>query len=479
MANAGLLSLHQLLATLYGTVVGTTIAVQFLAFRISILSFPLIATGVLFRFFSRQRRLVNIGDVFLGVGLLFLGLQTMEAAFAAARDQAFVQLFLTSRFSAPFSLYLFGIVLAFLTQSGSASVAVVMALAATGTLSPDRGALMIAAEVTGTSLLALLASLGGSVAARTAALLNLGLCTLLSLTVAAFRDPLLRFLSIFSLETAGPLDAVPRLLASYHSLLALLLLAVSLASLAPLLRLAGRITVARAPNGDEEPRPRYLDTRVLNTPSLAFMQARRELERMGELAVRISRDTLALFDGFDARRAAAIGRHEEVLDILQREITFFLVSLSHTPLSQEQSARIPYMLSLVSRLEHVGDQCERLLQLLTKKKGSGLLFSEQAMDELKSFSAQVHSLLSSSFPDTPGRGEESEAFADQALCQAREHYARANSGHIKRLRSGRCSVRAGLVYSEMLTSLMTIAELAREILRLEREYQDVTREGID
>jgi phosphate:Na+ symporter len=137
------------------------------------------------------------------------------------------------------------------------------------------------------------------------------------------------------------------------------------------------------------------------------------------------------------------------------------------------------MLSLVSRLEHLGDQCERLLQLIVKKKSSGLQFSDQAMVELKAFSAQVHSLVSCSFPGAGERLPESDAFADQSLSQAREYYARANGGHIKRLRSGRCSVRAGILYSEMLTSLMTMAELAREIYRLEKEYQDVTREGID
>jgi phosphate:Na+ symporter len=261
--------------------------------------------------------------------------------------------------------------------------------------------------------------------------------------------------------------------------MAIVLVGVSLPLLAPLLRLSEKFNKSPSADSDEEPRTRYLDSRVLNTPSLAFMQSRRELERMGQLASRICDDTINFFNGFDARRAAAVIRHEQVLDILQRDITFFLVKLSHTSLSQEQSARIPYMLSLVSRLEHVGDQCERILHLLSKKKGSRLLFSEQAMNDLKVFSLQVQALAALAFPGSGEIEGEGEDAAEHCLNQAKEYYSRANSGHIRRLRSGHCSVRAGLVYGEILTSLMRVAELAREIYHLERDYQNVTSEGID
>jgi len=80
--NAGLISLYQALAVLLGTGIGATLVIQFIAFKISFFSLPAIFLGVICKFFGRQRRLVYIGDLLLGAGLVFLGLQIMESGFA-------------------------------------------------------------------------------------------------------------------------------------------------------------------------------------------------------------------------------------------------------------------------------------------------------------------------------------------------------------------------------------------------------------
>jgi phosphate:Na+ symporter len=478
MTDAGLLSLHQLLAALVGTTVGTTFSVQFIAFRFSLLSYPLITVGVFLRFFSRQRRLVNAGEVILGIGLMFLGLKVMEGAFAVARDQAFGQFFSSTLFAREIPVYLLGVLLAFLMQSGSAAVAVVIALASTGTLSLDRAALMVAGEVVGTSLMAIIASWGGSGAARRAAWNFFLLSLSLSCLVALLRLPILEFFSRFWGETPSP-AAIPRQLASFHTVVAFTVALVSLSLLPWILRVGERLPLRGASPLDEEPRPRFLDAKILSTPSLAFMQSRRELERMAEVATRIYATTVTLFDAFDPQKATRILRLEQVMDILQREITHFLVRLSRTPLTQEQSARIPYMLTLVDNLEHVGDQCERLLKLLSRKKESGLLFSEQAMADLKLSARQVQALTDMSLPCITAEPSPDIELVRTALERTRELLAQANSGHIRRLRNGHCSVQAGLLYGDMLASLSRIADIAAETARIERDYHDVSREGLD
>src|SRR5512136_398753 len=97
--NAGLISLYQALAVLLGTGIGSTLAIQFIAFKISILALPSIFVGVILRFFGRKRRWVYVGELLLGAGLVFLGLQTMEAGFAPASESALSAVFHNRFFS--------------------------------------------------------------------------------------------------------------------------------------------------------------------------------------------------------------------------------------------------------------------------------------------------------------------------------------------------------------------------------------------
>lgn len=484
--NAGLISLYQALGVLLGTGIGTTLAIQFIAFKITHFALPAIFFGVLLKFFGKRRRWVYVGNLLLGAGLVFLGLQIMESGFAPLQQSAMFQGLHGRFFSWRISSVLLGAFLTFLIQSSSAATGIVLALAGSGLFGLEAAVAMIIGEVLGTSLIAAIAAINGTLAAKRTALVYF-VINIFAVSMVLLFFPL--FLKVVQLLSPGAADYtisginalspsglspsvrpfMARHLANAHTVFSLLNLLVFL----PLIGFFARSAVVILPGwevgGDIEPRPKFIDPRVVNTPTIALLQAKNEIRRMADISRTMFDEVVEQFHRFDAKKAVRIKQKEEVLDILQRDIADFLVLLSRQPLNAETSLEIPIMLQTVSTLEHVGDQSEAILDYLRRKKEDKLIFSPAAMTELRTLGAKVAGIVHLT---VDSQGNPSRTTLDTArslnntVLQMREVM---QSNHIKRLTGGKCTVMAGLVYSDILAAFGRISEYALAIMETEGE----------
>jgi phosphate:Na+ symporter len=407
--NAGLISFYQALAVLLGTGIGSTIVIQFIAFKVFSFALPSIFFGVLLKFFGRRRRLVYVGNLLIGAGLVFLGLQIMENGLAPVSQNALISGLHSHFFSWRISAVLLGALITFLIQSNSAATGIVIALASSGLLGFEVGVAMIIGEVLGTSIITIVATINGTLAAKRTALVNL-LINIVSVILALLLFPFLlnavAYLSPGNAEfiVSSANQAVPSLaqatrpyiarhLANAHTIFNVMSAILFLPFIGFFARSADLIMPGGKDSVDIEPRPKYIDHRVIDTPPIALLQVRSELKRMAIIARSMFNDTVEQFFRYDARRSTRIKQKEEVLDVLQRDITGFLVQLSRRPLSSENSMEIPIMLQAVSNLEHLGDQTEAISDYLHNKKEGKILFSNAAMSELKSLAAMVSEVV--------------------------------------------------------------------------------------
>lgn len=469
--NAGLISLYQALAVMLGTGIGTTIAVQFIAFRVAIVAQPLIFIGTILKFFCRRRRWVYAGDLILGAGLVFLGLQIMESGLTPLAEEAIIAGLRENYFPwRLFSLFL-GAMLSFMLQSGSAAVGVVIAITGSGLMSYEHGVHMVVGEVLGTAMIAVLATVNGSPVAKRAIiiylLINLAVITLVLLFPNAFQY-LVRLVTPGAVDTAKGAAAMPRLLANSHTVFNLMALVLFLPPLGFFVRSAGSILPEREKKSDFEARCRFIDRRIINTPYLAMLQARNELRRMEEIALSMFDDVVEQIFRFDTKVAARIRDKERALDLLQKDISAFLVELSRQPLSTEHAIRIPSLLTLVNSLEHVGDQNEAIINSLQRKKENKIVFSSTAMAELKNLSVRVAELVHLAL-------ETVEEPSDNALATAREMKDEVEriqemmqANHVERLSSGSCTVPAGIAFSDIISAFAKISEYSFNIIKLGR-----------
>ena len=472
--NAGLLSLYQALGVLLGTGIGTTIAIQFIAFRVSALALPAIAIGVFLSFFSRSRKLADLGGMLLGVGLVFFGLAILERACLPLGQSALFAGLHERLITVRVMAILLGALLTFLVQSGSAAIGIVIALASGGILPYDASVAMVLGEVAGAALIPLIASIGGSQTAKRAVIFYLAINGVAIALALAFFPLFLRAVSLFSpgdfsalqqgnvtqAVTQGARPFIARQLANAHTIFTVTSALLFLPLIGVLARSAETLLPAR--RSESEPRPRFIDQRVLKTPTIALAQAWNELGRMGGIACSMYVELVSQFHSFNPKLASAIREKELVLDVLRRDMSQFLIALSRQTLSQERAVEIPTMLQMVNDIALVGDQSEMVLNLLVRKKEERLRFSSPGMDELKRFAARVGEaialcqrvLLEQEEGDKLENGLQLEIAALQEELQ---------NSHLQRMKSGKCNIVSGLLYGDMIACFAKIARLSYAI----------------
>jgi phosphate:Na+ symporter len=493
--NAGLVSLYQALAVLLGTGIGATLVIQLIAFKISSLALPSIFIGVILKFFGRNRRLVYIGDLLVGMGLVFLGLQIMEYGFEPISRSALVKGVHSHFFSWRITAVMLGALLTFLVQSSSAATGIVIALASSGLLTFADGVAIIVGGVIGTAAITAMAAINGTGAAKRTALIYF-VINLLAVALALIFFPVfiksIAFLSPGDAEFIAPsIDRIitnltpptrpyiARHLANAHTIFSFFSAILFLPFIGFFARSADILLPGRKEGLDIEPRPKFIDQRVINTPPIALLQVRNELKRMGEIARSMFGNTVEQFNQYDAKRGIRIKQEEEVLDILNREISGFLVLLSRRSINAANAIEIPVMLHIVSELEHMGDQAEAIQECLRKKKEGNILFSDKAINELKSLAAWVSEIVNLSTAALGNTSTETLETARTLKDTIKEMEEDFNKTHMTRLTTGSCSIAAGVIYTDIVNAFNRIAQYSFDIVESEQELFDAISVGGD
>ncbi len=478
--NAGLMSITQALGMLLGANIGTTVTAQLLAFDVGHFALPAIGIGSGLKLLCSNRRLSQFGEIVLGLGILFFGLTIMKGAFVPIKDNASLQeFFLLISQNQLFAVAL-GALLTVLIQSSSATIGLTLVLAGNGLLPFDLCVALILGENIGTAASANLAALKTNLAARRTALAHLffnlvGVAYIL-LYFPYFLD-LVDFLTPgdpeFVLNTPqlaaqfgaalGDKPFIARHIANSHTLFNLINALVFLPLLGWVARLTtllmkGRLTA-------ESFHLQYLDSRVLNTPILAISQAQLETRRMAHLGLRVFDQTLMLLSGYKEDQLSRLKREENSLDIMQLEITEFLVKLSQQSITQEVSRQAAGLMHIVNDLERLGDHCDDLRRLFVSRIDRRIDFSEAALEELDDLTTRTREFLLLAVgaidDETQSFNMEEEGRATTIF----ELEVDLRNNHIHRLSTGECSTAQGLLFIDILHHVGKIGEHVSNITR--------------
>ena len=162
--NSGLLTLNQAIGIIMGANIGTTVTAQIIAFKIEALALPLVAAGMILSILSKNKKhLSYVASGFIGLGLLFLGMQTMsskEVVGIISQHTDFILMLSRN----PLTGVAAGIILTILIQSSAATIGLVIAIAAgsNGLIGLDAAIPIILGDNIGTTLTAIVVAMGGS-----------------------------------------------------------------------------------------------------------------------------------------------------------------------------------------------------------------------------------------------------------------------------------------------------------------------------
>ena len=465
--NAGMMSLAQAVGVIMGANIGTTVTSLLIALNFSSVAAASALVGVILMLASKKTVVKNLGAIFTGFGLLFLGIDMMSDSMAPLRESAGFMNFIVTVSESPlrplFGIIL-GIVMTAVLQSSSASVGVLQTLAMQGLVPLKFSVFVLFGQNIGTCLTALFSTVGAKKNSKRAAVIHL-LFNLIGtgiFIIIALLTPYVEWI-----EKLSP-DPMAQIAISH-----IVFNIVSTVIMFPFAKVLVKLSCLLVPGKDDsesEMHCKFIDDRLLNTPPFAVMQVSKEVARMAKLAR----------DNFETSAHALINRsdkdldkvmeNEEIINYLNHHITSYLVKLNALDITDSDSDYIARVFHAINDIERVGDHAINLAEAAQHNIGEGLKFSDPAREELNQLCGSVVTLLERSMAAFDNQSlSDNEA---KELSDLEEHIddltLECQDSHIFRLNRKECNTEAGMLYLNTITDFERVGDHAINIAFLAR-----------
>ena len=465
--NAGMMSLAQAVGVIMGANIGTTVTSLLIALNFSSVAAAAVLVGVILMLASKKTVVKNLGAIFTGFGLLFLGIDMMSDSMAPLRESAGFMNFIVSVSVSPlrplFGIIL-GIVMTAVLQSSSASVGVLQTLAMQGLVPLKFSVFVLFGQNIGTCLTALFSTVGAKKNSKRAAVIHL-LFNLIGTGIFILIALLAPYVEWIEKLSPDPMAQI----AISHIVFNI----VSTVVMFPFAKVLVKLSFLLVPGKDDsesEMHCKFIDDRLLNTPPFAVMQVSKEVARMAKLAR----------DNFETSAHALINRsdkdldkvmeNEEIINYLNHHITSYLVKLNALDITDSDSDYIARVFHAINDIERVGDHAINLAEAAQHNIGEGLKFSDPAREELNQLCGSVVTLLERSMAAFDNQSlSDNEA---KELSDLEEHIddltLECQDSHIFRLNRKECNTEAGMLYLNTITDFERVGDHAINIAFLAR-----------
>lgn len=467
--NSGIMKLRQAVGIIMGANIGTTITSWILSLSgiesdniwIKMLkpsSFsPILAViGIIFLMFCNSSKKKDIGGILLGFAVLMFGMQAMSDAVAPLADVPEFTNILTM-FENPFMGMLAGALLTAIIQSSSASVGILQALCATGSVTFGAAIPIIMGQNIGTCVTALISSIGAKKNARRAAFVHLYfniIGTVLFMIVFYGINSFVQF--GFMDNATGAAD-----IAVVHTLFNVLATSVLLPFNKLLEKLAIITVRDKSPEtdaSDELGMLKHLDARFLEKPGFAVAQCTNVIHNMAKLSKKTLLLSLDMLEKYTPEKKEAVEHLENVIDRYEDELGTYMVKLSNKELSLLDSQKVAMGLHSIGDWERISDHAINIAEIFGKMNEGKMHFSEKAMAELRVYTNALTDIITMT-TDAFLENDLNKAFRVEPLEEAIDYLnAVIKKHHIKRLQKGKCTIEMGIALENLINNYERVAD---------------------
>ena len=457
--NAGIMSLSQAIGVIMGANIGTTITAQLVSLDVDFLAPVALGIGIVIYMFSNKPKHKNIAEILIGFGILFTGMDFMkEAVKPLAGYQGFTDMLLSFGHH-PILGVLMGFAITAIVQSSSASMGMLIALASQGLIPITAALPILYGENIGTCVTSLISSIGASRNARRAAIMHLTFNVLGSMIFMFILSK-----PIVAIVTAiDPIDAA-RQIANAHTLFNILNVIVLLPFNKLIVKLALKLVPeTKSEQDDDDKVVKYIDDRMIETPSIALANIVKETLRMGEK----SKESLnAAMDGIVDKSKEKIElsfKREKLINELQKSILNYLLKLSKASLNEDSRETVDALFNTVNDIERIGDHAENIAELAKDIVDLEISFSDVGIGELKDMYNKVVSTYTYALEAMRTSNVElaCKVIKMEEQVDMMEKSCRAN--HMNRLNSSLCSIESGVIYLDIISNLERVSDHAVNI----------------
>ncbi|XTP56869.1 Na/Pi cotransporter family protein [Niallia sp. Krafla_26] len=459
LVSAGFMTLRQAIGVIMGANIGTTVTAFIIGIDIGAYALPIIAVGAMLIFFFKNYKITSFGQVVFGFGGLFFGLELMSAGMKPLRSlEAFHEL-TVSMSNEPILGVVIGTIFTLIVQSSSATIGILQELFAQGAIDLNAALPVLFGDNIGTTITAVIASIGASISARRAAGVHVLFNLLGTIIFLIFLVPFTSFISYLQ----GALDLNPAMAIAFaHGTFNVSNTIIQFPFIGVLAWLVTKII----PGEDDfiNTKPQHLNpTFIEHSPSIALGQAKEEMKRMTEFSLKGMNEAFSYIQTSDKKHADNALQYEEGIDNLDWHITNYLVDISSKPLSIKEREFLSDLTDWVRNIERIGDHMENIVELIDYKINKKAILSEEAINDLTEMFTFTIKTLETSY----------KAVFDNNLDLARTVLDNENKidsmervlrkKHIRFLNEGQSSGDEMIVFVDIISNLERIGDHASNI----------------
>ena len=454
--------LEQTVGVIMGSNIGTTLTAWLLStagiksdnIAVSMLKpenfAPIVALiGIAMLMMSKKKKRQDIGTIMVGFAVLMYGMQLMkEAVSPLAETEGFSDMLIA--FKNPILSVLFGALFTGIIQSSAASVGILQALAMTGAISYRMAIPIIMGQNIGTCVTALLSSIGVNKNAKRVTAVHMSfniIGTVVCLTLFYGANRLLHFSFVDK-----PIGAVE--IAAVHSIFNILTTVMLLPFSNQLVKLAQKLI----PDSKEKEAEVLLDKRLLANPPLAVSQCRERTKEMAVIAKEALHEALSAMFTYTQKGVLSVEEKEQKLDVMEDQLSDFLLELSSHSLTDEDSRTVTELLHSISDFERISDHAINMIEIGAEMNQNNQSFSDSAradfatlfaaLTEISEITVKAFSKQDTGIAMTV---EPLEEVIDDLTATIRDK-------HISRLRTGECSPELGVYLSDLLINCERVSD---------------------
>jgi len=454
LVSAGFMTLRQAIGVIMGANIGTTVTAFIIGLDVGAYALPIMGVGAFLIFFVKKSSVKNVGEVVFGFGGLFLGLNLMSGGMKPLRElEAFTDLTI-SMSDHPVLGVIVGTVFTLIVQSSSATVGILQGLYSENLVDLAAALPILFGDNIGTTITAVLASIGASVAARRAAaahvLFNVIGSVIFMLLLLPFTAYVEWLSTILALESKMQIAFAHGSFNIANTIIQF-----------PLIGAWAYLVTKLIPGEDVtiEYKPKHLDRHFIEqSPAVAIGQAKEEVIRMGNFSVDGLSVAFEYLKTGNKKHAEMGYQLEDAINNLDRKITDYLIEISAVSISPIESERHFMLMDTVRDIERIGDHFENIIELIDYRDVNRVKLTDDAMVDLSEmFILTIETIQKAIEALDLNDLQIARTVAEKEdLIDKMERKFRKN--HIMRLNEGSCSAQAGMVFVDIVSNLERIGD---------------------
>jgi len=459
LVSAGFMTLRQAIGVIMGANIGTSITAFIIGIDVGEYALPIIALGSILLFFFKNKKIHNVGQIVFGFGSLFYGLELMSGGMKPLRSLESFHELTVELSSNPILGVLIGTLFTVIVQSSSATIGILQGLHAESLINLDGALPVLFGDNIGTTITAILAAIGTSVAAKRAAATHV-LFNLIGTTI------FLILLSPFTYVIEMIRDSLglnPELTIAFaHGIFNTTNTLIQLPFVAGL-----AIVVTKLIPGEDaiiDYKAQHLDPVFIEqSPSIALGQAKEEVLRMGKFALKGLEETNQFLKTKNTKHSSSAYQLEEAVNNLDRKITDYLVDLATSSLSEHESEEHSMLIDTVRDIERIGDHFENIIELVEYQQANKVKITDSAMDDLETMFSLTVKTVEEALQALDQKNHEAaiDVVKKENDIDGMERTLRKQ--HILRMNEGKCTGQAGIVFVDIISNLERIGDHAVNI----------------